>query len=287
MSSSTQLAELASLHKWLALQGYPLELRVGRLLREGGWHVEHARWFADPETDKLRELDIKAERWIGGEDNATAMSVELVVECKSSVGKPWVAFTTPRENVPSILRPTAVADPFSRDAMRVAVSKKLSFPDLLRPRGRLAHGLVKAHSEGKSGDPTSPFAAVQGALAASRAIGKENAEMALMWAEAGSVSVVIPVIVLDGALYEYSVADDGTESLVETNRVAVPSASTSRFSAAVVWVLQVKDLGPFMQELWTTTEPFVKGLLPHASEVIKLLRNRVDRERKQRLTPPE
>jgi Holliday junction resolvase len=79
----------ATVLKWLAAAGYPLEYDAARHLRGAGFIAEQGRHFVDPTEGKSREVDVVARAAITGE---TAMV--LVVECKVSTDKPWVVLTT-------------------------------------------------------------------------------------------------------------------------------------------------------------------------------------------------
>jgi hypothetical protein len=60
MSEQKHASSEESVLSWLRGQGYPLELRIGNVLRRRGWHVEHADWYLDPVSNALREIDIRA-----------------------------------------------------------------------------------------------------------------------------------------------------------------------------------------------------------------------------------
>ena len=84
------------LRAWLATEGYPFELRVGRAFRDAGWDVFHAHHYLDPETDKLREIDVHAAfgPYVGDEKGPGMVGIHLVCECKVSQAKPWIVFTS-------------------------------------------------------------------------------------------------------------------------------------------------------------------------------------------------
>lgn len=88
--SDTEL--LDGISKWLETSGRAMELRVARKLRQAGaGPVQQSFAYADGNTGVQREGDVLAMfPWTG--ERATPCAIELVVECKSNVQHPWVAF---------------------------------------------------------------------------------------------------------------------------------------------------------------------------------------------------
>jgi hypothetical protein len=102
LASSTELGSRVA--DWLRGEGYPLEMTVARGLRDVGFTVTQSDQYQDPETDKLREIDVVG-RWMrmlaipGGADEMLA-ELSIVVECKRSDSRPWVLFTNPARSAP-------------------------------------------------------------------------------------------------------------------------------------------------------------------------------------------
>lgn len=86
--------------------GYPLELEAGAVARRLGWHVFHSVQYPDPDTGKMRELDLMVYKIVRGR------RIELRISCKSSSNKQFVFFTRPRGHYPqaSDLKFTPVSD---------------------------------------------------------------------------------------------------------------------------------------------------------------------------------
>lgn len=239
-------------------------------------HVDHARWFRDPVTGKLRELDILAREYVAGGPETGAVVLNLAVECKTSTGKPWVAFTAPQEQLPAFLRPTAVSDALGREALNVASQHRLAIPRFFRPRPPVAHGLVRAHSKGEPGDPTSPFAAVSSVVAASRAIGRENAEQALSLRNQSYVHFVVPVIALAGSLYELASTESGDE-LRPVLSLPVATAAISTWDAPLVWVVREDGFAEFARECKAEFTTLAEKLVPHVDAIVADVRERVEK----------
>jgi hypothetical protein len=70
--------------------GYPLELEIATIARTYNWVPFHAREYPDPDTGKLRELDMLLYKQIH------SRRIEIRVSCKSSLDKQFVFFEIDR-----------------------------------------------------------------------------------------------------------------------------------------------------------------------------------------------
>lgn len=74
---------------WLNKTGFPLEMEAASAFRDAGFDVRQSATYADPQSDKGREIDVLAM----DPDLIGIIDISFVVECKSST-KPWVVFTS-------------------------------------------------------------------------------------------------------------------------------------------------------------------------------------------------
>lgn len=276
--------ERDSVLAWLSSQGYPMELRVAKRLADHGWDPQHAHWFEDLETGKLRELDILADLWVAAPaGNPGAAAIQLAIECKASTGKPWVLFSSERQRATAaFLYNRPCVDSFSTDAIHKALHEKIEFPKLLSPE-RLSHGIVKCHSDNKTGDPTSPYSAIQGAIAGAAAVGRSNAELALSGGSSlPHAMLVVPVVVVDTSLYEYRLDARGEEQLASISHAALSVATRSSYGQSAVWIVTLEGLPSFLQEVTPAILGFLHALAPHGPIVVELLKARVDAVGKER-----
>ncbi|MCO8307005.1 hypothetical protein [Streptomyces sp. RKCA744] len=80
---------------WLSDQGYPLEMRAARIMREARIPVVQSDFYLDPEGASYREIDLTARIRLQPTRHDLPVPSFLcpVIECKSSPGKPWVLFS--------------------------------------------------------------------------------------------------------------------------------------------------------------------------------------------------
>lgn len=80
----------------IAKTGFPLELRVSRLLDMSGFYIAPNLYYIDADEEKGREIDLRALKNIRThEPGRPWIRYALMVECKK-LDRPWVVLTSPR-----------------------------------------------------------------------------------------------------------------------------------------------------------------------------------------------
>jgi hypothetical protein len=168
----------------------------------------------------------------------------------------------------------ASRDVFGAAAMFVTLAKQIKMPSILEAPDDYAHGIVKAHGDNKQGDPTAPYSAIRSVLSAANAIGDKQADSALSAAEAyPTVGVIVPVIVLGGELFRYSIDDSDEESLEQTNHAIVAIASPIDGSLAPVHIVTEAGLREFVASITADSRQFAEQLLIHQSDVLLMMQS--------------
>jgi len=78
--------EIGTVRETVERTGFPLQMRVGEILRSSGWIVYHCCQYFDPEGGKYREMDIVALKTVA------RVVLHLIIECKKSESQSWVFF---------------------------------------------------------------------------------------------------------------------------------------------------------------------------------------------------
>lgn len=160
--------------KWLATQGYPLEMEIAHLASSAGFEVSQSDYYKDPEDEKFREIDLVLSRQ-RHVDNFH-LGYHLLVECKSGKEKPWLVLSTPNHLLGTETAPrrdpgmrhftvhgSFIANEYGDDLLLHATFDSLDriFPRLsIDPT--LGYGITEAHGKGNE----IPFQAVVGATKA-------------------------------------------------------------------------------------------------------------------------
>jgi hypothetical protein len=77
--------------------GFPLELRTAGYLQSRQYHVAHNIYYLDRDEQKGREIDLRALKNAFFTKAGIRYSIRhcLLLECKKSISRPWVVFTSP------------------------------------------------------------------------------------------------------------------------------------------------------------------------------------------------
>jgi hypothetical protein len=89
----TQQDLSARVKEWVEKQGYSLEMRVAKKFQENGFTVSQFEHFVDQESHSVRPVDVVAS--LAKDIQKSRIVVKLYIECKySAKDKPWVIIVT-------------------------------------------------------------------------------------------------------------------------------------------------------------------------------------------------
>lgn len=211
---------------WLGKQGHPLEFFVNGELWKVGLEAHQGIFVRDPSENILREIDVSCQASSHIDDHL--VRVEFVIECKWSRDKPWVLFTSPFSNLSREAKVCqTIGSLLGYTSLWVqAGDDRFEKLDLYSTPERGGFGGCQAFSDNR--DPVfSAFQSVTGA-AVSRAFnydpelfGREPRRSADCGLPRSCV-VVIPIVVVDGILFEaYSNLKDGSLEIGEIDKAQV------------------------------------------------------------------
>ncbi len=268
----------SKLRDWLANEGYPFELKVGRTLHQAGWDISHAQHYLDTETGKLREVDVQASfgPYIGETKGKGMVSVYLVCECKVSQAKPWIVFTSRHgDDELRIVSHLTPSEP-SVEALSHAVLTNRGQLSSLVMGPRIGHGVTKALVESRAADPTGPFAAVLGAMSAAVALSEDHYSSMLQGR--GSIkwlAIYLPVVVLLGQLFEFYLDEAGEEVLVECSRAHVLAYPPGPHpNPVLVQLVTASALPEFAVAAHREARFLAQAILPEARRIWEAFRER-------------
>lgn len=181
---------------WINEQGYPLEMRVAKEFREGGFRARQSEYFIDPENGDSREIDVIASRQCKVGDILVRLTV--CIECKVAKKHPWIIFCS-QDTI--IAKPAAVVQRPSTTLgyeflRRVSQSKYAHNTPFFKLEKRNGYSVTEAFTSGKDNAYSSCISVAKCA----RSLIKK-ADIASK--EQGPIcEIVIPVILLQGKLFE-------------------------------------------------------------------------------------
>lgn len=265
------------LREWLRKEGYPFELQAGRAFKDAGWQVFHGTHYTDPETNKLREIDLDVSwgPFKGFRQTDGLVSIHLVCECKQSQ-KPWVVFTSrdtddSRHRLPGQL----AAGPFGSRALDHAVTIMWDSLSALLPNGRIGHGVTKAFADSRSGDPTAPFAALAGAVTAATAFSHEHYDTLFARSTRGQINpsiwfgIYVPVVLVSGRLFEFYLDESGNELIEERDRIQVVQRTRADEDRVLVQIVSARGLSDFARNALKDARIIADALLDDSRNLWK------------------
>jgi hypothetical protein len=203
------------------------------------------------------------------------VSIELIVECKRSVGKPWVVFAEPAKEHDWFLPSMLAVGQLSEVALMATMGKPDPL-DFLRPSEWVGYALVKAHSSGKESDPSAAYGALQSVMAAAEAFSVRNEKSLIEHPDwPPSIDITIPVVVVDAPLFLYSTDEHGDEKLTPITSAKIVAPERAFESRCLVTVVTADAFGAWLDELANWSDPILEKLASNALG----LRNLVEKHR--------
>lgn len=185
------------INKWLESQGYPLEMNVASQLRNAGFNVQLSHYYSDPENETIREIDIVASY----PEHTGCLDISFVIECKVSKKKPWLLFST-EHTLEGFNRLFAFC--INSDSARSALVEKGVETFIKLPRmkkeGRAAYGITQAFTSGEDMTFKATTSVLKAAISRKQNLNKQNWKPFVF---------VFPTIIVDGALFECYLNDNG------------------------------------------------------------------------------
>jgi hypothetical protein len=77
---------ISKIKEGITKSGFPLEMKIGAILDNSNWAYSIGSLYKDFETEKIREIDLSAEKTING------ISIHLEIACKKSTEKQLVLY---------------------------------------------------------------------------------------------------------------------------------------------------------------------------------------------------
>jgi hypothetical protein len=253
MSERKPLQE--QVQNWLEKTGLPLELETASSFKKAGFAVEHSSVYADPQSEKGREIDVIAYT----RDAIGMVQVYVAVECKSSAN-PWIVLVN-RES-------EAVITQSSLGVMSELAKSSLP-DDLLSVRSDVGFRLKNLHTNGyalrqafcKENDPA--YAAAMSAINAATALATKAPF------STPRMCFALPVIVVDAPIFECNLDGEGALRFREVASTEfLFTAYVPQKTMAVIRVASTKALPGFSSMLWRFAVDIKAALKPKVNQFV-------------------
>lgn len=235
--------------KWMEKEGYPLELKASKILRDMDFEVGQSIFYLDNETNTAREIDIVAYKYY--KINNGWVTFAFVIECKSSKDKPWIAFTAKEERLYDtdfIIHRNANSK--GKTFLNNKVNdKKLAELDLFKIGARTAFNLTRAFTDGID---VTYKATISTMKATSALVEKANKSHNVY-------RFFFPIILIDSKLFDCNLDEENQLNLDEiTNVDLVISNSFDSQRANFIDLITIDSFEEKMKKYLTNIEFIMK-----------------------------
>ena len=237
-------------------QGYPLEMRAASIFRTAGFRVTQSDTYVDQESGKVREVDLVCSHdELGG-----LASTKIVIECKSGE-KPWIVFSSLHvlENRNRFFAYADLSVDLQSTLLKCEydlVRQKLSW---IEKPNRTGYSVVQVFKQNEDEAYGVARALMKAARAQLREAGRATPPL----------TAIFPVLVIDTALFECYLGDNGTIQLTEVSEAEFLPTGDS----PCVRIVTFPALPHFSQAAWTETDSLLELLKPAIAEQLDRLSN--------------
>lgn len=228
MSDKPELQKKIS--RWLAEQGYPLEMEAAKAFRSCGFETTQSAYYVDTESGDPRETDVVASQCV----NAAGVLIRLsvVVECKRSDDRPWLLFSTGRRQLPDHTCVAQRASSFAGEQALLALMKHPTIREspLFKEGDNSGYSLTQALGKDNNDVAYKALMSVSSATS-SMAIFSDHFNLEqgrVVKVKENYAHVLFPVVLISGSLWrctlnegthEIDVAEIGCGTLVWKNKL--------------------------------------------------------------------
>ena len=194
--------------QWVEMEGYPLEFSTAHKFKKRKFSVEQS-YFAKDKDGKAREVDVLAT--VNYPQGRSFLRIKHVVECKWSKDKPWVLFKDEKRFTTSALAAQLISSSAGQAIAWVAAgSEEFKSLDIFREDGFSFSGR-QAFSKGND----LFYQAVQGVVSNCLNITRAYDDYGFKPEDHLLAVIALPVIVVEGSLFEATYASGSDELKLE------------------------------------------------------------------------
>lgn len=236
-------------------------MAVAQVFQQSGFYVVPSTHYQDPDTGKLREIDLTAQRNLMLAEYMV-LQVGCTIECKSSPDKPWVLFSSLQRDedrrdevfVPYDILGDNILQGFLTeiydDPLFSKYRQQIEALSLCNPRN-MGYGVTQAFTTGND----APYEAVMRTLKASIAR-IAGASESTKPNDVPLCSIMFPVVVTDSRLFDCSLDNSGGIVVSEIDHGCIIWRGThqSISTTPVIHIITRPAIEPFVRLINTTAD---------------------------------
>jgi hypothetical protein len=202
----------SQVREWISKEGYPLEFKTANIFKQNLFAVRQGGYVKDFKTNTPRELDVIAECTFDNKNGL--LRIQYVIECKWTGNKPWVIFSDRNSRIsPGACIAQSIGSHAGEAVLwMIANSKEVQnlsiFHTPVRPgfNGRQAF----------SGQGDLVYSTLQSVMSACYSEKQfYDAHKTTLLSKVGFAVIILPIIIIDGELFEAFSNDEGEIEIEE------------------------------------------------------------------------
>ncbi|MDF9449914.1 hypothetical protein [Bacillus toyonensis] len=242
--------------------GYPLELKITNIFNKYGWRTRSNSYYIDKDENKGREIDLIASNWekLQDDENYLEMSFYFVTEIKTAWTKPWVLFSV-TENNDWYIRHSVNLE-FNKGVQHSPKIERYFSKNVLNVQSRLGKSFYEGFSGNGSRDDI--YKALSGSVKALEHY-KESSFASKDQSTDKIIDYYIPLIIIDGPLFEAYLDDKGEIQLEEVeymqaafNYLSPNYNIGSKYGSSIVHIIRFGYLEEFLEKYGEDMKKWVK-----------------------------
>lgn len=218
---------------WIKKGGFPLEMKVAKSFIKAGFDVVQSVYYMDIESEKLRETDIIATKSLL--INRVWVNIAFVIECKSTLEKPWVILINDGLKYYHDELPIYITNNGRKFIEATKKNDEYRSDFLFRNRRKIGYSLVTAfNKEGK--EPS--YEAIQSLTKACEYFMKESNNK-----RDYQMNIYLPIVIVEGLLFNATLAQNEEIQIEQVNNSEIQiTRSFHSFGDANLRIFDHSDL---------------------------------------------
>ncbi len=257
--------------------GFIAELQVGSVLTKNDWSINHGETYEDKDSQKSREIDIIATKVKHDSQTKLHLEFSLVIDVKRMKKRPWVIFSVDKE-MPKTQGWRILSCGYNdmskkggkyRSGIFYEGVDKNNFKSNLDRYGIAFHESFKPPSE-TSKAFESLISVCKAAWYSKEKNKYENGPEEFDLEEETEVYIFIPVVVLDGNLFEVTLDLDGEIKLNEQDFIQIQlNYSSPNYGKTDIDFFPDIIKYEYLEEYLNQTEKWINGMFEEFKKTIR------------------
>jgi hypothetical protein len=252
--------KIDKIKKWINKGGFPFEMKVAKAFKKSDFQIGQSIMFKDVDTEKYRETDIIAHVTKG--INNVWFNLTFVIECKKIIGKPWVVL---KSDSPYQIQKGKLPIYGSRNAQilikQLNENKQYRSPFIFPDLSDYGYNVVTAFSEKND----TSYSASQSVIKATEYLVTKSNESNNRFC-----NIYIPIIAVDGELYEGRLNNDSEIELEQKNvSTFVSTKSFEENGLSILTVVTSSEIENYVKQLKKDCDLFFKNYKKELEDISK------------------